>query len=190
MATYNHNSVKNGLKVLIDNDPHVIVNCDFVKPGKGQAFTRVKVKNLLTGRVVEKTYKASDQLEGADVLETNMQYLYSDGDSWNFMDPSSYEQVAADATAMGDAAQWIKEEDECTLTLWNGQPIQVLAPNFVVRTVVETDPGLKGDTSSGGSKPAKIETGATVRVPLFIQEGELIRIDTRTGEYMSRAKES
>lgn len=189
MASYNHNSVKNGLKVLIDGDPHVIVNCDFVKPGKGQAFTRVKVRNLLTGRVVEKTYKASDSLEGADVLETNMQYLYSDGESWNFMDPNTYEQVAADANAMGDAAQWLKEEDECQVTLWNGQPILVSAPNFVVRQIVETDPGLKGDTSSGGSKPATIETGATVRVPLFVQEGELIRIDTRTGEYMSRAKE-
>ena len=189
MATYNHNSVKNGLKILIDNDPHTIVSCDFVKPGKGQAFTRVKVRNLLNGRVVEKTYKASDTLEGADVLETNMQYLYTDGESWNFMDPSTYEQVAADATAMGDTALWVKEEDECTITLWNGQPIQVQAPNFVVREVVETDPGLKGDTSSGGSKPAKVESGGTVKVPLFIQEGELIRIDTRTGDYMSRAKE-
>ena len=117
-----------------------------------------------------------------------MQYLYSDGESWNFMDPSTYEQVSADANAVGDAAQWIKEEDVCAITLWNGQPILVTAPNFVELEITETDPGLKGDTSSGGSKPATLETGAVVRVPLFIQQGERIKVDTRSGDYVSRVK--
>ena len=126
---------------------------------------------------------------GADVVETSMQYLYKDGENWNFMDPQSYEQVAADSSAMGDTAMWIQEEDVCTITLWNGSPILVTPPNFVTLEVTQTDPGLKGDTSSGGNKPATLSTGAVVRVPLFIQEGELIKVDTRTGEYVTRVKE-
>lgn len=188
MASYNMNQLRNGLKLLIDGDPYLVVDTDMVKPGKGQAFTRIKVKNMLTGRVTEKTYKASDSVEGADVVETSMQYLYSDGETWNFMNPDSFEQVAANQDAMGDTAQWIKEEDVCALTLFNGVPIQVLAPNFVERAIVETDPGLKGDTSGGGNKPATLETGAVVRVPLFIQVGEVIKVDTRTGDYVSRVK--
>lgn len=188
MASYGMNQMKNGLKLLVDGDPCTIVSTDYVKPGKGQAFTRIKIRNLLNGRVVEKTLKSSDSFEGADVLDTEMQFLYADGEAWNFMDPTSYEQVAADATAMGDAAKWVKEQDVCTVTLWNGQPIQATPPNFVELEVVETDPGLKGDTSSGGNKPATLETGAVVRVPLFVQTGEKIRVDTRSGEYSSRAK--
>ena len=188
MASYGMNQMKNGLKILVNGDPCTIVGTDYVKPGKGQAFTRIKIRNLLSGRVTEKTLKSSDSFEGADVLDTEMQYLYTDGESWNFMDPTTYEQVAADATAMSNAGQWIKEQDVCTVTLWNGQPIQATPPNFVELEVVETDPGLKGDTSSGGNKPATLETGAVVRVPLFVQTGEKIRVDTRTGEYSSRAK--
>ena len=188
MASYGMNQMKTGLKLLIDGDPNIITDTDYVKPGKGQAFTRIKVRNLLTGRVTEKTLKASDNYEGADVIDTEMQYLYTDGETWNFMDPNTYDQVAADANAMADAAQWIKEEDSCTVTLWNGQPISVAPPNFVELVITQTDPGLKGDTSSGGNKPATLETGAVVRVPLFVQEGEKIRVDTRTGEYSSRAK--
>ena len=187
MASYNTNQLKNGLKLLVDREPNVVVGCEFIKPGKGQAFTRVKLRNLLSGRVVERTYKSGETLEGADVVDTDMQYLYSDGESWNFMDPNTYEQVSADATAMGDTAQWIKAEDTCQITSWNGKPILVSAPNFVELRVTETDPGLKGDTSSGGNKPATLETGAVVRVPLFIQVDEVIRVDTRTGEYVSRA---
>lgn len=188
MASYGMNQMKNGLKILVNGDPCNIVGTDYVKPGKGQAFTRIKIRNLLNGRVTEKTLKSSDSFEGADVLDTEMQYLYTDGETWNFMDPTTYEQVAADATAMGPTAQWIKEQDVCTVTLWNGQPIQATPSNFVELEVVETDPGLKGDTSSGGNKPATLETGAVVRVPLFVQTGERIRVDTRTGEYSSRAK--
>ena len=188
MASYNMNQVKTGLKVIESGEPKAIIACDFIKPGKGQAFTRVKMRNLLSGRVNEKTLKPGDLLAGADIVDSSMQYLYSDGEHWFFMNPDTYEQVEADATAVADTEQWIKEEDICSVTLWNGLPIQIKAPNFVIRKIVETDPGLKGDTSGGGSKPAKLETGATVKVPLFIQNGEPIRVDTRTGEYVSRAK--
>ncbi|MCB1561357.1 MAG: elongation factor P [Xanthomonadales bacterium] len=188
MATYGLNDVKNGLKILLDGDPYTIVDADFIKPGKGQAFTRIKVRNLKNGRTTEKTLKANDTVEGADVMETDLQYLYSDGEFWHFMDESTFEQLQADETAMSDAAQWLKGEEICLVTLFNGAPLAVAAPNFVELQIVETDPGVRGDTASGGGKPAKLETGATVRVPLFIENGELIRVDTRTGEYVSRVK--
>jgi len=184
------NQLRVGLKIMQDNAPCVIVDTDFVKPGKGQAFVRLKFKNLTTGRVNEKTLKASESVEGADVTETEMQYLYNDSDFWYFMDPDSYEQLGADKDAVGDYEQFLKEEDMCLVTLYNGNPIIVVPPNFVVLQITETDPGVKGDTSGGGSKPATLETGAVVRIPLFVQEGEFIKVDTRTGEYVTRAKES
>jgi elongation factor P len=187
MASYNLNQVKVGLRILMDGDPCIIVDTDFVKPGKGQAFTRVKYKNYKTNRVNEITMKSSDSLEGADVADKDMQFLYSDGEMWFFMDQDTYEQVGASAEAVGDARQWLKEEDVCTLTLWEGNPIVVNPPNFVIVEIVETDPGMRGDTSSGGNKPATVDTGAVVRVPLFVQTGEKIKVDTRTGEYVSRA---
>lgn len=189
MASYSTNEFKGGLKIMLDGDPYTIVENEFVKPGKGQAFNRVRVRNLKTGRVVEKTFKSGESVEAADVHDTDMQYLYNDGEHWHFMLPETFEQLAADANAVGDAAKWIKEQDMCKVTLWNGQPLTVEAPNFVVLEITETDPGLKGDTSSGGGKPATLETGASVRVPLFVQTGELIKVDTRTGEYVSRAKD-
>ena len=189
MATYSTNQFKSGLKVMLDNDPCAIIENEFVKPGKGQAFNRVKLRNLLTGRVLEKTFKSGESIEGADVMDTSMQYLYSDGEKWHFMVPDTYEQHEADEKAMGDAVKWLKEEDKVDVTLWNGTPISVTPPNFVHLQITQTDPGLKGDTSSGGSKPATLETGAVVRVPLFIQEGEVIKVDTRTGDYVSRSKE-
>ena len=187
MASYNLNQVKVGLKILVGGDPCVIVSCDVVKPGKGQAFTKVKYKNYRTERVNEKTLKASDSFEGADVMEKEMQYLYSDGRTWTFMDQDTYEQVEADGKVVGDTEKWLKEEDLCLLTLWEGNPIVVTPPNFVILEITETDPGAKGDTSSGGNKPATTDTGAEVRVPLFVQIGEKIKVDTRTGEYVSRA---
>lgn len=189
MATYGINDFKNGLKVMIDGDPCSIQDCDFVKPGKGQAFTRVKVKNLKTGRVVERTYKTGETLEGADVMDTEMQYLYNDGDNWYFMHPDTFEQVGADANAVGDANKWLKDQDMCEVTLYNGLPISITPPNFVVLKITETDPGVRGDTASGGGKPATLETGAVVRVPLFVETDELIKVDTRTGDYVSRAKD-
>ncbi len=187
MASYNLNQVKVGLKILVNGDPCVIVGCDFVKPGKGQAFTKVKYKSYKTQRVNEKTLKASDSFEGADVMEKEMQYLYTDGHSWTFMDQNTYEQVEAHEAAVGDNRQWLKEEDLCLVTLLEGNPIVVTPPNFVFLEITDTDPGAKGDTSSGGNKPATLETGAVVRVPLFVQLGEKVKVDTRTGEYVSRA---
>jgi elongation factor P len=189
MATYSTNEFRGGLKIMLDGDPCSIIENEFVKPGKGQAFSRVKIRNLKTGRVIERTFKSGDSVEGADVLDTSLQYLYSDGEFWHFMDPNSYEQIAADATAVGDATKWLKEQDSCEVTLWNGAPIAVTPPNFVVLAVTDTDPGVRGDTSGGGGKPATLETGAVVRVPLFIEIGDILRIDTRTGEYVARAKE-
>lgn len=174
---------------MLDGDPYTIVENEFVKPGKGQAFNRVKVRNLKTGRVIDRTFKSGDSVEAADVHETEMQYLYTDGEFWHFMDPSSYEQLAADANAVGDSKTWLKEQDMCQVTLWNGEPLSVTPPNFVILKVTETDPGVRGDTSGGGGKPATLETGAVVRVPLFVDVDELIKVDTRTGEYVSRAKE-
>ena len=188
MATFSTNEFKSGLKIMINGDPHNIMENEFVKPGKGQAFSRVKVRNLMTGRVVEKTFKSGETVEAADVFETAAQYLYNDGEFWHFMHGESYEQYSIGKDRVGDTIWWLKEEDVCVLTLFNGQPITVTPPNFVEMEVVETDPGMRGDTSGGGGKPAKLTTGATVRVPLFIQEGELIKIDTRTGEYVSRVK--
>jgi elongation factor P len=189
MAYFSTNEFRGGMKIMLDGDPYAIIENEFVKPGKGQAFNRVKVRNLKTGRVVERTFKSGDTAEAADVHDTQMQYLYNDGELWHFMDPASYEQLTADANAVGEAAKWIKEQDTCNVTLYNGAPLAVEPPNFVTLLITETDPGLKGDTSGGGGKPATLETGAVVRVPLFVQSGELIKVDTRTGEYVSRVKE-
>lgn len=188
MASFNTNEFKSGLKIMLDGDPHAIVENEFVKPGKGQAFSRTRVRNLKTGRVVERTFKSGDSVEAADVIDSSMQYLYSDGEYWHFMDPATFEQLAADKTAVGDAYLWLKEEDTCDVTLWDGVPLSVTPPNFVEMTIVETDPGLRGDTATGGTKPAHMASGAVVKVPLFIEEGEVIRIDTRSGEYVSRVK--
>ena len=189
MANYSTNDFKPGLKVMLDSNPCSIMENEYVKPGKGQAFNRVKLRNLKTGKVLEKTFKSGGTLEAADIVEVEMNYLYNDGEMWHFMDPESFEQIAADKTAMGDAAKWLKDDsnETCTIMLFNGVPLNVNAPNFVVLKVVETDPGVRGDTSGGGGKPAKLETGAVVRVPLFVQQEESVRVDTRTGEYLERA---
>jgi len=188
MASFSTNEFKSGLKVLIDGDPCTIVENEFVKPGKGQAFNRVKIKNLKTGRVVEKTFKSGDSVEAADVIDLDMEYLYADGEFYHFMmTDGSFEQHAADAKAVGDASKWLKEQEIYIITLFNGAPLVVTPPNHIELEVVETDPGLKGDTAQGGSKPATLSTGAVVNVPLFIEIGEVLRVDTRTGDYVSRA---
>ncbi len=174
---------------MLDNDPCSIIENEFVKPGKGQAFNRVKFRNLKTGRVIERTFKSGESIEAADVIDTDMQYLYCDGEFWHFMHPETFEQVTAGEAAVADAKQWLKEQDMCIITLWNGAPLSVDVPNFVTLKITETDPGVKGDTAQGGSKPATLETGAIVRVPLFIDQGEVIKVDTRKGEYVSRVKE-
>jgi elongation factor P len=144
---------------------------------------------LKTGRVVDKTFKSGDTVEAADVVDVDMQYLYTDGEFWHFMLQDTFEQHAADPAAVKDAKQWLKEQDVCQITLWNGTPLEVFPPNFVELTITETDPGVRGDTAQGGVKPATLETGAVVRVPLFLETGEVIRVDTRTGAYVSRVKE-
>ncbi|OGT36871.1 MAG: elongation factor P [Gammaproteobacteria bacterium RIFCSPHIGHO2_12_FULL_37_14] len=189
MATYGLNEIRGGMKLIIDNDPCVVVDNVFVKPGKGQSFNRLKYRNLKTGRVIERTYKSGDSIPAADVADVDAQFLYSDGNEWHFMATENYEQYAVHEAEVAEAKMWLKEQVECKLTLWNGVPILVMPPTFVNLKIVETDPGLKGDTSGGGSKAAKLESGAVVRVPLFLQEGEIIKVDTRTGEYVSRAKE-
>ena len=189
MANFATNEFKSGLKVMVDNDPCSMIEVDFVKPGKGQAFTRVKLRNLLSGRVVERTYKSGESLPGADVMDTEMQYLYNDGEFWYFMDPNTFEQVGADEKAVGEQSKWLKEQDTCEVTLWNDNPIVITTPNFVELRITETDPGVKGDTAQGGIKPATLETGAVVKVPLFIEIDEVIKVDTRTGEYVGRVKE-
>lgn len=189
MGFYSTNEIRGGMKVMIDNDPCVIVDNVMVKPGKGQAFNRIKYRNLKTGRVIERTYKSGDSIESADIVDVESQYLYSDGSGWHFMVNDTYEQFVMDETHVADAKLWLKEQDNCMLTLFNGSPLAVTAANFVVLKIVETDPGVRGDTSGGGGKPAKLETGAVVRVPLFVQQGELIKVDTRVGEYVSRAKD-
>jgi len=188
MANYGTNEFRSGLKVMLDGDPCSIIENNFVKPGKGQAFCRVKLRNLKTGRVLERTFKSGESIPAADVVETDMQYLYNDGEFWHFMAPDTFEQHSADEKTVGDAKRWLKDQDTCIVTMYNGSPLSVEPPNFVVLKIVETDPGVRGDTASGGSKPATLETGAVVRVPLFVEE-ELIKVDTRSGEYVSRVKE-
>ncbi len=189
MASYSTNQFKSGLKIMIDGDPCSIIENDIVKPGKGQAFNRIKIRNLMTGRVIEKTYKSGESVEAADVIETELEYSYSDGETWTFMNTETFEQVTAPAAAMGDAVRWLKGQERCTVTLWNNEPIAVVPPNFAILKITQTDPGVRGDTASGGTKPATLETGAVVKVPLFVEEQDLLKIDTRTGEYVSRAKE-
>ena len=189
MATYATNEFRAGLKVLLEADPCSIIENEFVKPGKGQAFNRVKFRNLKTGRVWERTFKSGETIEAADVMEVEMEYLYSDGQFWHFMKTDgSYEQLAAGDAAVAEARNWLKEQDPFMVTLWNGEPISVTPPNFVELDVADTDPGLKGDTAQGATKPATLTTGATVKVPLFVNIGDVLRIDTRTGEYVSRVK--
>ncbi|RLA14155.1 MAG: elongation factor P [Gammaproteobacteria bacterium] len=188
MASVSTNEFRSGLKLMIDGDPCSIIENEFVKPGKGQAFNRVKIRNLKTGRVLDKTFKSGESLEAADVIDIDMQYLYSDGEFWHFMVPDTFEQHAADANAVADSHLWLKAQDACQVTLYNGNPISVTPPNFVELEISDTDPGLKGDTAQGGTKPATLETGAVVKVPLFLEIGEKVRVDTRSGEYMSRVK--
>ena len=188
MANYSTNELRSGLKVMLDGEPCSILDNEFVKPGKGQAFNRVKLRNLNSGRVWERTFKSGEKLEGADVMGHEMEYSYNDGEFYFFMDPNTFEQCQVSAEAVGNTIKWLKEQERYEVTLFNDAPLSVTAPNFVELEITETDPGLKGDTAQGGSKPATLATGAVVRVPLFIDRGEMIRIDTRTGEYVSRAK--
>ncbi len=189
MASYNTSEFRGGLKVMLDGDPCSILDNEFVKPGKGQAFNRVRLRNLRSGRVWDRTFKSGESLEAADVLDIDMEYLYNDGEFYHFMEPNTFDQHQADKTAVGDTYKWLKEQDTCVVTLYNGAPLAVTAGNHVELTISETDPGLKGDTAQGGTKPATLASGAVIKVPLFLETGEVVRVDTRTGEYLGRAKD-
>lgn len=189
MATFSTNEFKSGLKLMIDGEPCAVLENEYVKPGKGQAFNRVKIRKLISGKVLEKTFKSGESVEAADVMETELDYLYNDGEFWHFMDSKTYEQIAADIKALGGKEKWLVENSPCTVMLWNGNPISVLPPKFIELEVVDTDPGLKGDTAGTGGKPATLSTGAVVRVPLFVQIGEIVKVDTRSEEYVSRVQQ-
>ena len=177
---------KNGLKIELDGQPFTITYFQHVKPGKGGAFVRTKLKNLLNGRVVDKTFRSGEKCNEADIEEKNMQYLYHDGEDLIFMDTESYEQIPIGSDVLGDAINYLMENMEVDVLFWRGKPVSVELPNYIEAKVTQSDPGVKGDTSSGALKPATIETGFTLNVPLFIEEGDVLRVDTRTGEYSER----
>lgn len=188
MAQIDINDMKQGMKIEIDNQPYNVVSLDFVKPGKGQAFTRTRIKNLLTGRVIEKSYRSGEKLDIADVEEAKMRMLYKDGSSVVFMDDQTFDQVNISLEQIGDTEQWLKEDLLYGIIFYNGNPINVEPPTFMDLVIEETAPGVRGDTASGRVlKDATTETGAKVQVPIFVEQGEKIKVDTRTGEYVSRA---
>ncbi len=186
---YSTTNFRRGLKIEIDGEPFIILEFQHVKPGKGGAFVRTRIKSLVTGNVLDKTYKSGDKVDKPDMDEKEMQYLYAEGDNFHFMDNTSYEQVFITREQLGGADGFLQENLTVSVLFHNGNPLVVELPNFVELKVVETDPGVKGDTASGGSKPATLETSTVIQVPLFINEGERIRVDTRTGEYVERVKE-
>lgn len=177
---------RNGLTVEIEGNVFQIIEFQHVKPGKGAAFVRTKLKNIINGGVVEKTFRPTEKFPTAHIDRRDMQYLYNDGDLYNFMDPESYEQISIAQDVVGDAMKFVKENENCKINSYNGSVFAVEPPLFVELEITETEPGFKGDTATGASKPATVETGAQVNVPLFVNQGDKIKIDTRTGEYLSR----
>lgn len=186
MAQYSTGDVRGGYKVEVDGEPYTVVANEFVKPGKGQPFNRIKLKHLLTGRVVEKTFKSGEKVGVADVEEHKMRMLYKEADSVVFMDDKTFEQINISNSLIEDKQQWLMEEVLYDVVFYKGQPIDVMPPTFMEMKIVETMPGARGDTSGRVLKPATTESGAVVQVPIFIDEGEKIKVDTRTGEYVSR----
>ncbi|MBQ2803468.1 MAG: elongation factor P [Lachnospiraceae bacterium] len=177
---------RNGVTIELDNNVYQIIEFQHVKPGKGAAFVRTKLKNIKAGGVIERTFKPTDKCPQARIDRKDMQYLYDDGDLYYFMDTETYDQIALNAEAIGDALKFVKENEMCKVCSHNGNVFSVEPPLFVELEITETEPGFKGDTATGATKPATVETGATVAVPLFVEQGDKIKIDTRTGEYLSR----
>ncbi len=188
MATYNTSQFKKGIKVLIDNEPYLMVETEFMKPGKGQAVYRTKLKNLLRGNVLDRTYRSGDKIDAADVSESRLQYLYNDSKTWYFMDPESFEQYELGRDMLADSYNWLKDGTMVDVVFWNERPISVTPPNHVVLEITYCEPGARGNTATNVMKPATLETGAEVGVPLFINQGDFIKVDTRTGEYVERVK--
>ncbi|HKW90607.1 MAG TPA: elongation factor P [Methylomirabilota bacterium] len=176
---------KKGLKIQFDGEPYSIVDFQHVKPGKGGAFVRTKLKHMRLGRVIDNTFRAGEKVELVDFDEKRMQYLYHD-DRYHFMDLDTYDQISLSAEEVGDARDFLKENIEVEILFINDSPVTVELPNFIELQIVKTDPGIRGDTASGGSKPATLETGAVVHVPLFLNEGDVVKVDTRSGEYLGR----
>ncbi|WP_026503927.1 elongation factor P [Butyrivibrio sp. NC3005] len=177
---------RNGVTIEVDGKVCQVVEFQHVKPGKGAAFVRTKLKDIINGGVIETTFRPTEKFPQARIERRDMQYLYNDGDLYNFMDTESYEQIAVGSDVVGDAMKFVKEEEMCKVSSYNGSVFAVEAPLFVELEITETEPGFKGDTATGASKPATVETGATINVPLFVNQGDKIKIDTRTGEYLSR----
>lgn len=186
MSQVSTNEFKAGLKVEVDGEPYTMVSNEFVKPGKGQPFNRVKLKHLKTSRTIERTFKSGEKLEIADVVESKMRLLYTDADNAVFMDDTSFEQSEVPLKIIGDGKQWLMDEIVYSIIYYKGEPIEVVPPTFMEMKITETAPGLRGDTSGRVLKPALLESGGKVQVPIFVEEGDKIKIDTRTGEYVSR----
>jgi len=184
---YSTSDFRKGLKIEYNGEPYLMVDFQHVKPGKGNAFVRTRLKSLISGNVLEVTFKSGEKVNKPDLEEKEMQFLYSEGEKYYFMDNASYEQIFLNADKMGDAPKYLQENINVNMLFYKGDPIGLDLPNFVVLKVLETEPGIRGDTASGGSKPATVETGAVIQVPFFINEGEAIKIDTRSGEYVERA---
>ncbi|NWF92992.1 MAG: elongation factor P [Syntrophaceae bacterium] len=185
---YTASDLRKGLKIVIDNEPYIVIAFDFTKPGKGQSLYRTKLRNMLTGMVIDRTYREGDTFEPASLEERTMQFLYKEGDQYHFMDNETFEQIAISEEALGDAKNFLTENLNVEVLLFKERPIGVEMPNFVNLRVIKTEPWVKGDTAKTDFKPATVETGYVLRVPPFIEEGELITIDTRTGEYSTRVK--
>jgi elongation factor P len=187
MSTLSTNEIRVGMKVEVDKEPWLIISNEFVKPGKGNAFNRIKMKNMVTGRVVERTYKSGDKLDVADIEEAQMRFLYKEADGAVFMDDKTFDQITISNEIIGNNDQWLMEELIYQVVFYKGAVIELLPPTFMEMKIVETSPGVRGDTSGRVLKPATTETGAKIQVPIFVEEGEKVKVDTRTGEYVSRA---
>ena len=182
------NQFKNGSKIIIDNAPCTIINHEFHKPGKGQAVMRIKYKNLLTGNTNDKTFKSGESVESADVSHKEMEFLYHASDSWHFMDIQTYDQIEVNSSQIGEAKKWLVGQELCEVVLWNDQPILVNPPLIVELKIIQSEPGVKGDTVSGATKNVKLETNVEIQVPLFVNENEIVKVDTRDMTYVGRAK--
>lgn len=189
MGTTDTSQFRNGLKLELDGQPYTITYFQHVKPGKGGAFVRTKIKNLLNGRTIDRTFRSGEKAEEADIEENTMQYLYHDGENLVFMDQKTFDQIPIAPDVLGDSIDFMMENMEVDVLFWKGDPVNVQLPNYVEAKVTQSDPGVKGDTSSGALKPATLECGATINVPLFIKEGDILRVDTRTREYSERVSQ-
>jgi elongation factor P len=187
MSSITTNDLRVGMKVEVDKEPYLIILNEFVKPGKGNAFNRIKMKNLLNGRVVERTYKSGEKLDLADIEESHMRFLYKESDGAVFMDEKTFDQVSISNEILGSNLPWLMEETVFQVVFYKGSVIEVIPPTFMEMVITETAPGVRGDTSGRVLKPATTETGAKIQVPIFIEEGDKIKVDTRTSEYVSRA---